>query len=204
MIIKKKYIFIAFVVFVILVGYTMPKKDLSAPLHKTEGMLSFTSTLYGFTIYYPKEYSIDEKYAYTVSPALGPSVDVHGVSFTIPQALTTGTNLSADTKISVEAAPEGSVCEAKTFLGDRVRSQKVLTENGVTYSIATAEGVAAGNIYEETVSVPLDMPTCFGIRLFLHSGNIGNFEPGTVHEFDKAALVTTYEKMRASLTITKK
>jgi len=151
----------------------------------------------GFSIRYPADYSIDASYKYQ---ALGPGKDISGVKFTIPSSLATGTNLSSfDTGVSVEIIPATQNCNAGLFLDGNTNVQTV-TENGSDYSFASTTQGAAGNRYEEEVwAIPGTNP-CIAVRYFIHSTNIGNYPEGTVSEFDRAALINQFEKIRHSLT----
>jgi hypothetical protein len=64
-------------------------------------------------------------------------------------------------------------------------------------------GAGAGNFYEETVYAAEGANYCYGLRLFIHSTNIGNYEPGTVEEFDRGALEDVFALMRESFTMVK-
>lgn len=196
---KKKYIILAFVVFVILIFFF--SKD---SVNTGENVVDFpnstlyTSAKYGFSIKYPSDYRLDENYSYNL---LGEGKELPGVAFFVPKTLTDGTNLSEETHIGVEALKNGMTCEAKSFFGDVVDSQKTEIINGKTFSVATASGAGAGNFYEEIVSVENSKTPCIGLRLFIHSTNIGNYDPGTRKEFDKNALLDVYQKMRESLSL---
>ena len=151
-----------------------------------------------FSVIYPANFTLSDTYAYTL---VNPSKPIHGVKFSIPMEVATGTNLAAsDTGISIEQLPRAKKCTGDIYLLDNVRPVE-LTENGVTYSVATSSGAGAGNFYEEAVfAIPGSSP-CTAIRYFIHSMNIGNFEPGTVKEFDKPALVASFDKIRQALTL---
>ncbi len=155
-----------------------------------------TSSLIGFTIRFPQNYTVDQKYVYQ---ALGPGHDIKGVKFTIPSSATTGTNLSKDTYISVEVQPKASSCSANLFLDNK--KTITFTDNGIDYSVATGTGAAAGNIYDEAVfAIPGSSP-CTAVRYFIHSGNIGNYPAGTLKEFDKAGVINEFDNIRRSLVL---
>ena len=59
------------------------------------------------------------------------------------------------------------------------------TINGVTFAIFTSSEGAAGNIYEERTYRTVHKGTCLELAELLHSGEIGNYTPGTVVQFDK-------------------
>lgn len=158
-----------------------------------DGWQEYSSDAYGFTARYPDGWSADDGYAYT---ALGPGKDIPGVSFTIPAAMAEGTNLSRDTHLSVEVLGSGT-CAAASFL-DQTVEHSTATENGRTWDVAKGGGAGAGNLYDETVYATQAGDRCYGLRLFIHSTNIGNYDPGTVTEFDRAALETAFAQFRAS------
>lgn len=152
-----------------------------------------------WSISYPEGYTISTKYVYD---QLGPGKEIKGVSLTIPVARAKGTNLSTDTRISIETLPGGSGCSATAFL-DRADHATTLSEGGVTYSVADANGAGAGNFYEEKVYAFSQSSPCIAVRYFIHSSNIGNYDPGAVQEFDRSALLAEFDRIRASLVLKK-
>ena len=56
---------------------------------------TFASADEGFSLRFPRSYSVDTSYRYE---ALGPGKEIGGVSFTVPSKTVTGTNLAADTQ----------------------------------------------------------------------------------------------------------
>jgi hypothetical protein len=73
-------------------------------------------------------------------------------------------------------------------------------ENGAEYSVATSSEAAAGNLYEEMVYALSGISPCTAVRYYIHSSNIGNYATGTI-EFDRAALLAAFDKIRMSLTL---
>ena len=150
-----------------------------------------------FSLIYPSNFTVDEGYAYEGVP----NKPIPGVKFTIPLGMATGTNLSSfDTGVSVESLPRAQRCTGDIYILENVRARE-LTENGTTYSLATTSGAGAGNLYEEHVYALADSSPCTAIRYFIHSTNIGNYEPGAVREFDKNALLTIFDEIRHSLLL---
>jgi hypothetical protein len=98
------------------------------------------------------------------------------------------------------ARPGG--CQASRFL-DSAQNQRTETNGNRTYSVATSSQGAAGNLYEETVYALPGISSCIAIRYFIHSTNIGNYDPGTVKEFDKDGLMKTFGRMRRSFALMK-
>lgn len=154
----------------------------------------------GFTIRYAEGAKIDSTYAYRLRGP-GESSPV-GVKFLIPATIATGTNLSGfDTGLSVETAStsdEIAGCTAQDFANHSI-SATTTTINGTEYSFASTSDVGAGNFYEEHIfTIPYSQP-CIAVRYFIHSTNIDNYTPGTVKEFDKAALLKEFDTIRDTL-----
>jgi membrane-bound inhibitor of C-type lysozyme len=160
--------------------------------------LAFASSEYGFSLRYPPGYTVDGGYVYQ---GLGPGHDITGVSFTIPASMTTGTNLSTDTRLSVETLPDASACTADLFLPAGASTPTSLTENGTEYSVASLQDAGAGNLYEEKVYALVGTSPCLAVRYFIHSTNIANYDPGTVTAFDEAALTAEFDAIRKTLII---
>lgn len=156
----------------------------------------YTNHHIGFSIKYLSNYSVNSSYVYTL---YGSGHDIQGVSFTLPASLTNGTNLSGDSYISVEWISAGSTCNARNFLSaETINEQSGTTPGGETYSIGETGEAATGNYYEETVYVISSGSYCFCIRLFIHSTNIANYDPGTIRVFDRAAIMQNYYDMVAT------
>lgn len=167
-------------------------------------MLSATSTQdwktfsnAGFSIKYPKDFTVNTNYKNETN---GPGQVQTGVSFTIPATLAAGTNLSKDSLISVEENSKVTVCEAKSFIDAGLLesdSQQTVLLNGGQYTVVTTGDAGAGNFYEQYI-IAIPGPACRVVRMLIHSTNIGNYDPGTIKEFDKSALLSIYETMAAS------
>lgn len=158
----------------------------------------YTDQVERFSFQYPDGYTLDTTHAY----GMNPNVTIAGVKIQIPASLATGTNLSTDTYLSVEHLPLTSECTAERFL-DGVTGATTEVHNGITYSVLTLSGAGAGNRYEETVYATPGARSCLAIRYFIHSTVLENYDPGTRTQFDAAALHTTFDAIRDTLTITK-
>ena len=109
------------------------------------------------------------------------------VAITLPTELFEGTNLGeAGVYIGASSSPAiiskwdlPSADSGETPAG-------TVDLNGNSFAVFTSTEAAAGNIYEERIYRALRNGTCFEIVELLHSGNIGNYDPGTVVEFDRA------------------
>ena len=76
-----------------------------------------------------------------------------------------------------------------------------VTINGVSFTKSQGTGVGAGNDYEVTHYRTAYNGTCYEITYFIHSGNIGNYPPGTVNEFDHAALLQKFDQILSTLLL---
>ncbi len=156
----------------------------------------YSNSEIGFSLRYPVGYSIDPLYEYQ----LRPEETIKGVKFTIPLSMSEPTNLSSDTYLSVENIYQSESCTADLFL-DGTHEIKEVAENGITYSVTTTSDAGAGNRYEETVYVLPGTNPCVGIRYFVHYSVFENYEPGTIEEFDKEALLAEFDAIRDTLVI---
>lgn len=150
-----------------------------------------------FSITYPVGWSVNDAYAYT---GVSPTKPISGVQITIPGTMATGTNLSADSYVSVEWLPRATTCRGDIYVLQNVRATE-LTVGLKTWSVASTTGAAAGNRYEESVFAAPDSKPCTAVRYYIHSTNIDNYPEGTVREFDRAALVAEFDKIRDSLIL---
>lgn len=160
-----------------------------------EEKAAFASSTLGFSISYPKNYSVNDAYVYQ----FGPTKVIRGVKFTISGETTTGTNLSPDTGISVEWLPRAQNCTGDIFMRADVTASKM--SEATTYSVATSSSAAAGNLYEEMVYALFPSSPCIALRYFIHSTNIENYEPGSVRPFDRAMLLREFDAIRRSLRL---
>lgn len=154
---------------------------------------TFTSSQYGFSARYPQDWSVANDYALPV-----PNGVTRGMAFAVAPALTSETNLSKDSALVVEFTTSGN-CDAAAFL-DNTAEKSSVTENGRTWSVTKGGDAGAGNFYDQTVYAAQFGSRCYGLQLFIHSTNIGNYDPGTVTEFDRAALDTAFAQFRTSFT----
>ena len=120
----------------------------------------------------------------------------------VPKNFTAGTNLSDSSYLAVEILPSATQCSAAAFLDDAIDKPRMVTgAHGITWSVQDGSDAGAGNIYEETVQAVIGARPCIATRAFAHSTNIGNYDPGTVKPFDRAAFNATIDRMRRSFRL---
>ena len=196
-------IFLIVIIVIVIFIMTGSQKTQIPVVEQPTNTIGYLSTTTGFSIYYPIGFTVDESYSYQ---ELGPGTDISGVKFTIPASLSAGTNLGSDSYLSVEQIPQAQTCTATLFLGQQGPTSMIAqttTDHNVTYSVASTTGAGAGNRYFETVyAIPGTNP-CIAVRYFIHYGVIENYPAGTTKEFDQQALLTQFDAIRRTLTISK-
>jgi len=151
----------------------------------------------GFSISHPADYTVNDAYAYQ---ALGPGNDIRGVSFTIPEHMAKGTNLSSDTRISVEVLRSDTSCAPDQFLSN-VQERHSESIGPLRFAVATSNEGAMGNRYEEAVYAISSSSPCLAVGYFIHSTNVGAYDPGTIAPFDRTALGRQFDEIRRTLVI---
>lgn len=149
-----------------------------------------------FSIQYPSDFTVDESYTYKGVPRK----PIAGVKLIVSSAVATGTNLAADSGVSVEWLPRAKNCTGDIFLYKNVRASELSTAS-TTYSVATTSEGALGNFYEEHIYAIGGSRPCTAVRYFIHSANTGAFLLDTVRKFDRAALLEQFDKIRDSLVL---
>jgi len=94
-----------------------------------------------------------------------------------------------------------STCTQTASLGGPETGNGDVTINGVSFTKSVGGGVGAGNIYEQTYYRTVHNGICYEITYFFHYGNIGNFDPGSVKEFDHTALIQKFDQILSTLTL---
>jgi hypothetical protein len=198
-----KYIVAAFVLIIIIAGglYWWNMKGTAAPApagpQPSQQMATSTYATSTYSVVYPSNFSADTGYQYTEVP----NKPIAGVKFTIPGSMATGTNLSADSYVSIETLPRAKICTGDIYLPTDVKSETITDTNGIEYSLATSSDAGAGNFYEEQVYALPNSSPCTAVRYWIHSTDIGNYTPGTVQAFDEQALLSAFDTIRHSLTL---
>lgn len=149
-----------------------------------------------YALDYPPDFTIDDGYFYDQFEGK----PIFGVKFSVPITMATGTNLSADSYLSVEQLPRALSCTGDIYVVPNVRATDV-TEGASVYSVATTSGAAAGNQYEEQVWALKGSDPCTAVRYFIHTTQLANYDPGTVREYDRPALLGAFDTIRRSLRL---
>ena len=145
----------------------------------------YQNSTYHFSVAYPATGSIltgtDGNFA-----GFLPLTATPVIAFTLPASLFEGTNLgTAGVYIGATTSPVVvATCTSASKSMDETAASST-TYGGATYNIFTSTGVGAGNIYDEKTFRTLRGGVCFEIVEMLHSGQIGNYTPGTTKEYDK-------------------
>jgi len=151
-----------------------------------------------FTVRYPIGYEVNESYIY---PGLSSSQRITGVKFTVAPSMVLGTNLSADTYISIEHRTGTTQCLASDFMSSMQADASIVQEGDITYSVANNIEAGAGNRYEEHVYAISGSNPCLAIRYFIHYTAIENYDAGTIVEFDRSSLLEEFDAIRESITV---
>jgi hypothetical protein len=163
----------------------------SAPV-QADNWKIYSNKTYGYEVNYPVD-SIEHA---TVSEAglLNPNRKIQKEKFTVTKSFTQGTNLSSDSGLIIEVYDTPYLCQADYVPAGFEAAQRV-TIKDVKYEVATSEGVGAGNLYQQRMYKTLQNNKCFALLINTHSTNIGNYEPGTVREFNKDVFEGITSKM---------
>jgi len=92
-----------------------------------------------------------------------------------------------------------ATCTQVTAPGETLLGEK--TFNGNKFTESKFIGAGAGNIYDQLFYRAVLNNTCYEITFFMHYGNIGNYAPGTVVEFDRDALLQKFEAVLSTFAI---
>ncbi len=76
--------------------------------------------------------------------------------------------------------------------------------NGVGFFVATTSDAGAGNFYDSRVYRTVYSGHCYEFVLVIHTTNVGNYDPGTVTEFDKNQAWSVLESIFRSVKFTTK
>lgn len=118
-----------------------------------------------------------------------------------------GTNL-VEASLSVGLTPE-KACSSEWLCdwpqNSSTRGETVETRNiaGVTFSKVSSWEGAVGNQYGLITYSSLRGGSCYRLALFIHCINIHVFEPGTVSEFDRATVLSLFDRVISTFRFVK-
>ena len=84
-----------------------------------------------------------------------------------------------------------SCTQPSTQVPETVSGQ--VSVNQYTFTRSEFNGAAAGNLYDQIAYRMVWKDNCIELVFLIHSTNIGNYPPGTVVEYDQAALMSKFE-----------
>ncbi len=116
------------------------------------------------------------------------------LSFIDPSFYSPTTNLSEAYLIltaTLDTAIVSTCTQPLARQGETVTGQ--VTINNYTFTQAESNSVAAGNLYDQISYRTAFDNKCFEVIFLIHSADIGNYSPGTVVAFDRAALLKSFE-----------
>lgn len=137
-----------------------------------------------FSISYPKTYQ-----ANSGSGLGGANLDTSYVSIALPDGLfsTSGTNYVESYIVISSSTSSDSLKNCTSFQDvNQDPEMKVTTMSigGVNFSSTETGDAAAGNLYNSKLYRTVYEGACYEAALVVHTGNIGNYDPG-VTEFDQ-------------------
>jgi hypothetical protein len=152
---------------------------------------TYVSPTYHFTVSYPATFSVNKNVTFD---QLGADKQINGVAYGVSSEYTKGTNLSTDSKIIVGVA-DTLVCDSVTYNIPNGKALPDISVNGQVFHGIQVIDPAAGNIYDVTLYYAKVGNKCYGLGLYLHSGNIQNYPEGAVTEYNKPELEAVYAYM---------
>ena len=75
------------------------------------------------------------------------------------------------------------------------------TINGLTYVKGFSADPGAGNLYTMATYRTVHENACIEVVFFVHSTNIANYDPGTITEYDDAALTQKFVDVLKTVSV---
>lgn len=141
-------------------------------------LAEYNNEEYNFSFFYPEKYVFNPVmgYQYVANNSL--------VRVDLPESDFTGTNLGEASFIVGASRDEKAINACLKPADEENAASSIESINGTEMKVFNGVGVGAGNIYETKSYRTVKNGICYEATLLLHSGNIGNYEPGTVEEFN--------------------
>lgn len=141
-------------------------------------------------------------YTDVFAPALFPGAIVHRIEpemalqFIDTQSYTNTNLIEAYMLFGSSTDPQlVAACTEPVNSGEPETVTGGVTVNGISFTRSERIGAAAGNVYEQTYYRAVQNGTCFEITYFIHYGNIGNYDPASVTEFERNALLQRFDEV---------
>lgn len=140
----------------------------------------FESSSYNFRLWYPQG-SVTKTENFE---GYLPLAKIQVIGIFLPENLFTNTNLGEAAVLVGLATSSEAILACDKPVGVQEQNLGTKTINGQIFSIFSTTEPAAGNIYESKIYRTVYNDNCFEIVELLHSGNIANYPPGDVLEFN--------------------
>ncbi len=142
--------------------------------------LEYHNSAVGFSLLHPKDAMLNkQEFEGYLSATTHPVVGVW-----LPESFFEGTNLfEAGVFVGADSATSSLSRCYREKEGEAGGGSRDI--NGASFKAYSSNGAGAGNFYESKIYRSLRGNTCVEIVELLHSTNIGNYDSGTVKEFDR-------------------
>ncbi len=165
---------------------------------------SYNSTADESTLYnasYPKEFEVLKR-----ATARGGFLGNPLVTFAFPKGAFAEPKSTFVDGYATISSSKSKNTEARCYATPDVATgtfTDVINANGLAFKRINATDPGAGNIYTSRIYRTLFNNTCYEVALTVRTANIGNFDEGTVVEFDKEQAFSILENIRKTFSLTK-
>jgi len=152
-----------------------------------QGDKTYSNARYGFSVKYSPADILNENITYSfVTENSLVRIDLARNDFM-------DTNLAEASFIAGASSSSGILDKCLKMSPEEQKQDADETINGISFKVFEGTGAAAGNLYETKSYRTIKKNTCYEAVILLHSGNIGNYSPGAVREFDRQAALDGLE-----------
>jgi hypothetical protein len=162
------------------------------------GWHTYSDPKLGYAVSYPPDWKFEKDGAYSFS-----NPTLKGIAIHVPVRMTDGTNLSENSRFSVETLP-GSNCTPAQFASksaDPIEGVHSLKADGRSYTAALSDDPYPG--HDDKSYLFVIKGTCIAVRYLVVASDLGAYDPGTVRAFDNKKLMALFDSIRATLTLKK-
>lgn len=158
------------------------------------------NTALGYELSYPKGAMMYKAGTVAETGMLNPNKKIKKDRFVVTSDYTKGTNLASDSGVTIEVYDSTQLCQAE-YVPENFTAAPSVTINGNTFSVATSEGVGAGNLYRHQLYKTIKDGKCYVAIAITHSTSVGAYPVGEVTEYNKAELMEIYNKVIATFKV---